>query len=327
MSSIIVNSSIITPPKVIVFDVDETLGNFIQFAIFCNAIEEYCNKPDITYRYFNELMELYPEILRPSIIRILEYIRRKKSAGVCSKVMIFTNNRGPPKWVEHIRDYLEKKLTQTHTTTNVPPLFDRIIGGFKSKSAALHNPNERTTGEKTVSEFLRISRLPQDIEICFLDDVLHPKMVDNKVYYIKLQGYHSYIPFEQYIARFISSTIFDQFAKNVTVTANTSYQIQKQIAAIEINNLVIKYAKIMNYDAKQHITHTNPREIDEIISKYILYHLEQFFKDRPKLNVLRYNNKHKTRKSINYSSSLKRVFLVNKAEALKNKRGKSMKKK
>ena len=80
-----------TKPKIkaVVIDVDETLGNFSQFSIFAHTIEEYFNKPDITYRYFNDLVDLYPEIIRPSMLRILEYIRKKKNSIPGSKVMIY----------------------------------------------------------------------------------------------------------------------------------------------------------------------------------------------------------------------------------------------
>ena len=128
--------------KVVVFDVDETLGNFAQFSIFGHVLEDYFNDPNIMYRHFNDLVDLYPEIIRPNMVRILDYIRKKKNDGICSKVMIYTNNTAPDKWVSHIRQYFENKLRHTAATTSkgsgsdkglaiIPPLFDHIIGGFK----------------------------------------------------------------------------------------------------------------------------------------------------------------------------------------------------
>ena len=130
-------------PKVVVFDVDETFGHFAQFGLFCTVLDEYY-KADISYKHFNDLVEIFPEIFRPNIIRILDYIRKKKDSGVCSKVMIYTNNQGPDKWVQHIRDYLEMKLRNKAMSVAsasatelaiLPPLFDHIIGGFKSRNA------------------------------------------------------------------------------------------------------------------------------------------------------------------------------------------------
>ena len=340
-------------PKVVVFDVDETLGNFIQFSIFGHVLEEYFNKPDILYRYFNDLVDLYPEIIRPNMVRILDYIRKKKNAGVCSKVMIYTNNVGPDKWVGHIRQYFEHKLRATATATSgglaiIPPLFDHTIGGFKpnherSSSSSSSFP-QRTTNEKTVNEFVRCGRVPSDIEICFLDDVHHPKMVDERVYYIKLQAYHSYIPFEMFVIRFLNSAlyrdVFDKFHVP-SITPGLSSAAKKQILSIEIHNLFVKYANLSNYDAKAIQRKLNPREIDEIISKYILYHLQQFFRDGPPhpIRPLRApspspspSQRRRTSKknvSITRSSSPNstgHVFYVDKNTAVKNMRNKTMRK-
>ena len=157
--------------KVVVFDVDETLGNFAQFAIFGHVLEEYLNDPNIMYRYFNDLVDLYPEIIRPSMVRILEYIRKKKNDGICSKVMIYTNNMAPDKWVSHIRHYFEYKLRSAGSSVStskdlavIPPLFDHLIGGFKPTNTTPNYP-QRTTKDKTIDDFIRCSRLPANIEV------------------------------------------------------------------------------------------------------------------------------------------------------------------
>lgn len=353
------SSSLVIPekrPKVVVFDVDETLGCFSQFGIFFEALGEYFNNPNIGYVHFNALIDLYPEVFRTNIIRILEYIRKKKQSGICSKVMIYTNNQGPAKWVQHIRGYLEKKLADAGALTTpaaaaaagaaaaTTPLFDRIIGGFKiSNSKNELDQLERGTMEKTVNDFLRCSRLSANIEICFLDDLLHQKMVDEKVYYIRLQSYNSYIPFEQYITRFINSKLYEQYFSelhtSMMVTASNK-QVHKQMTAIELNNVLMKRAKLSHYDAKKVLSKVNPREIDEIISKYILYHLQLFFKDARPLGEpasASASTRNKTRKvsSANISSSKtgkNRIFVVDKDTAVKaykieNRAHKSLKKK
>jgi hypothetical protein len=350
-------------PKVVVFDVDETLGNFAQFGLFCATLDEYY-KADISYKHFNDLVEIFPEIFRPNIIRILDYIRKKKDNGVCSKVMIYTNNQGPDKWIQHIRDYLEMKLrvktlaASTASTASaelaiIPPLFDHIIGGFKPRNgmsssaaaaatAAQRYP-ERTTGEKTVSEFLRCSRLPPDIDICFLDDILHERMVDEKVYYIKLQGYHSYIPFEHYVLRFLGSKLYKntfELMKPVTgtIVSTMTPQVKKQVITIEIQNLLVKRANQAQYDARKHHNKMNPREIDEIISKYILHHLQQFFKDGPPaLSANARKPSHRGTRTMKKNSMRQQqrsnvsndsnIFYVDKSTSVKNMRNKTVRNK
>lgn len=327
-------------PKVVVFDIDETLGNFSQFSIFTHVLEDYFNKPDLTYKYFIHLVDLYPEIIRPNMVRILDYIRKKKNAGVCNKVMIYTNNMGPDKWISAIRQYFETKLRAAATTTTtgtsdlaiIPPLFDHTIKPNSTETISTYP--QRTTNEKTVNDFIRCGRLPRDIEICFLDDLQHPKMVDERVYYIKLQPYHSYIPFEIFVTRFLNSGLYRDVFEHITVPSTfsvTSNNAKKQILSIEIHNLFVKYANMAKYDAKSHHSKINPREIDEIISKYILYHLQQFFRDGPPVlsavsphSHRMTTSKKKSRSTTPTNTRTGRVFYVDKTSATKNMRNKTM---
>lgn len=324
--------------KVVVFDIDETLGNFAQLSIFGHVIEDYYNKPDLTYRYFNDLVDLYPEIIRPNMVRILDYIRKKKTAGVCRKVIIYTNNMAPDKWVTHIRRYFEHKLklmtlassSSTQDLAIVPPLFDRLIGGYKPDQQSSNDGYpQRTTNEKTMSDLIYCSRLPANIEVCFLDDVYHSNMTDERVYYIKLQPYYSYISFETFVVRFINSTLFrDVFDKIMVPSVNHAMTpaVRKQIISIELHDLFVKYANSSNYDAKAYQRKMNPREIDEIISKYILYHLQQFFRDGPpppRKQARRSSSK--TTKKKGYSNHHpSNVFYVDKTNAVKNMHNKTI---
>jgi predicted secreted acid phosphatase len=46
--------------KVVVFDLDETLGSFGQFGSFCMLLDDYYNDDNKAYGMFNELLDLYP---------------------------------------------------------------------------------------------------------------------------------------------------------------------------------------------------------------------------------------------------------------------------
>ena len=58
----------IKPLKIVVFDLDETLGYFTEFGIFCDCLNNYFKKSNYSDQHFNELLDLYPLFLRPNSI-------------------------------------------------------------------------------------------------------------------------------------------------------------------------------------------------------------------------------------------------------------------
>lgn len=79
------------------------------------------------------------------------------------------------------------------------------------------------------------------------------------------------------------------------------------------------------YDARHNQKKTNPREIDEIISKYILYHLQEFFRDGPPPPKVVSNKARrmtlKKKGSYTYNQSQHfsdNIFYVDKTSAVKN---------
>ena len=68
--------------KIVVFDLDETLGYFMELGMFWDALKAYIkhkqiNEP-INKLLFNKVLDLYPEFLRPNILNILNYLKKKK---------------------------------------------------------------------------------------------------------------------------------------------------------------------------------------------------------------------------------------------------------
>ena len=88
----------------------------------------------------------------------------------------------------------------------------------------------------------------------------------------------------------------------------------------------MKYANMAKYDAKTIQRKMNPREIDEIISKYILYHLQQFFRDGPPSPPLKQRRRSsktaKKRGHLNHNPN-NNVFYVDDTTAVKNMRNKT----
>jgi hypothetical protein len=262
--------------KVVVFDVDETLGYFIELGIFWEAltlcIKEYTPNSILGQYEFSQILDLYPEFIRPNILSILNYLKHKKIKGECNAVMIYTNNQGPKEWVIHIKEYFENKLKYK--------LFDQIIAAFKVNGRQIEMC--RTTHEKTFSDLNKCRKMPLYTQICFLDDLYHPKMVNDNIYYIKVKPYVHDISIETMLNRFISSSIGKTLIQN-----NYAKFIQ------DMNTHISKYAYV----------HTNKvmkeYEIDKIITKKTMVHLQLFF------NKSRFHINHKN-KNVYIGKSRKR---------------------
>ena len=176
------------PKKIVVFDLDETLGHFGQLSMLWFNLQDETNVK-LTEPDFYRLMDLYPEVLRPNILNVLK----------CSRVLIYTNNNGEKKWPLMIKRYLEYKIGNR--------LFDRTIAAYRARGHQIEPL--RTTHDKTYNDLMRCGRLPQQCEICFVDDLVHPKMQRGNVFYINIPKYqHEYHPREM-VARFLASRMGD----------------------------------------------------------------------------------------------------------------------
>jgi len=129
--------------KVVVFDLDETLGHFTELGYFCEGLENILGI-ELTNEDMITLIDIYPEFLRPNILTILNYLKKLKSRKICDKVMIYTNNQGPASWVDSIKTYFEDKLNYK--------LFDRVILAFKIGNRRIEI--NRTSHDKKFQIFL-----------------------------------------------------------------------------------------------------------------------------------------------------------------------------
>jgi Fe-S cluster assembly ATPase SufC len=258
--------------KVVVFDLDETLGYFGQLGRFCNLLDEYYKNPNKSYSIFNGLMDLYPEFTRPNIINILKHLLQKKKENKCQAVMIYTNNTGERKWAEHIKGYFEYKLNSK--------IFEQIIAAFKINGKIVEI--NRTSHEKSVDDFFRCTKLPSDIEICFIDDLFHPKMNNDNVYYIHVKEYKHLLPATEMLNRYLNSPL--------------SSDIKNKDEFKQFTMFNLKY-NIVEKDKHEH-------EIDIIVSKKMLEHIKEFFdKDEPSMKLKVYNKNQKSFKKNNKTSN------------------------
>lgn len=239
--------------KIVVFDLDETLGCFVEFGIFWDCLNRYLSKSNafLTQEDFNQILDLYPEFLRPDIMKILFYLKNKKQTYCCDKLMIYTNNQGQPSWVNQLKKYFETKIDF--------PLFDQIIAAFKINGKRIEIC--RTSHDKSYHDFIKCTRLPLNAEICFIDDNYFPDMHNKNVYYINLKPFVYDIEFNKMIKIFLTSHIGSQIVKK------DDWENFEKFMKNEF--------KLYNYECIE----KNPDEykIDAIISKQILIHLNEFF--------------------------------------------------
>jgi hypothetical protein len=167
--------------KAIVFDLDETIGQFSNLHELTNAFEDVLQRP-LKQMEFDELLNMYPEFLRPGILTIMEFLEYKKRQGSLHKVYLYTNNQCGKEWVDQIVAYINMKIGATK------PLFDDVIYAFKIKNQIVDM--RRTTNNKTHEDLIKCTMMKDDTtEICFIDDKKYMRMYGERVYYIKPRPY------------------------------------------------------------------------------------------------------------------------------------------
>jgi len=260
------------PHKIVVFDLDETLGNFIELGMFCDALENF-NKKNISKEHFFELIDLFNECLRPDILPILSYLKNKKKQGLCQKIMIYTNNQGPRAWAENISLYFDNKLKTK--------LFDNIIAAFKVGGKRIELG--RSSHDKTVKDLVSCTKIPTDTQICFLDDQYHPYMKHNNVYYINIKPYTYEFPFDEMADRYYN------LYKDRLLPDVSSNDFKKHI---------VEYMKGYDCDDMKKRSDIGLK-MDKVISKQILLHLKKFFGDNLSKTKRKKNKLHrKTKKNL-----------------------------
>lgn len=261
--------------KIVVFDLDETLGYFTQLNIFWNALKKYYedfnNNIILNQNDFNDILELYPECLRPNIMNILEFLKNKKETNHCKKIMIYTNNTGGKEWTKLICDYFDSKLSCT--------LFDQIIGAFKIDGKRYELG--RTSHNKKYDDLIRCTKIPLHAEICYLDDTYYPAMDIDQIYYIHIESYFHDLEFEEMLSRYLST--------------------KKGRSIMNKNEFIIRMNSHIN-SYRYAVVPKDPEEYDleKVIGKQMLHLLEIFFDKTNKKNTRKNKNtfKNKTSKNI-----------------------------
>ena len=291
--------------KYAVFDVDETLGYFSQFGAFVDALNNYYSDfSRVVFDNFNELLDLYPEFIRPNMIEILKYVSEKRREGACKGIIIYTNNQGPRVWVANISKYFDYKVGTK--------VFDHIIAAFKVNGKIVQEG--RTTQNKTYEDLVRVANIPKTSEICFVDDLNHPGMRHPNVLYINVKPYVETLPTSTLIKRYLDSNLGknilpqnrEKFSKSIKkrmgVRDDSDYESSTK-SQIESNFILLNTPDRSNVYIN---ANANVIEGYKKMGEKILFYIKMFFKNKNKSHKSHSRHKrHSTLKHKRYSSKLR----------------------
>jgi hypothetical protein len=264
-----------TVRKIAVFDMDETLGIFSEFGEFIHILTSILNArrgrgnpadssdsdsssgsedndgnslgTTLINKHFTQIMDLYPELLRPKILDVMRFLSRMKRVKRCSNVMIYTNNTGPISWANNIKNFFNAKARYE--------VFDKVIGAFRRPNGEIVEV-KRTTHDKTYADLVRCTNMMGKFEVFFIDDRKHPGMHAENVYVIRVKPYSRHIPMQQFITRFKNSRIFHSL--NFRTEEFDKY-----------------LARAANERGRRYTD--EEREVDDVIGTTILEKLREFF--------------------------------------------------
>lgn len=234
-------------PKYFVFDLDETIGAFSDLYILYKClIDLHINYP--IESFIKDQLSIFPEFLRYGMLTIFKYISQQKQKGLCNGIYIYTNNTCiPVSWTTHIINFIETEIDQ-------PKFFNCVIRAFKINGEILEC--KRTTTHKTYDDLIQCVDIPDDTEVCFIDDSLHMKMMHRYVLYIQPLMYSHHLTQNEIINRFIDNYT----PKNPSLKPSIVAWYTKQ--GYKIDTSVKTRANL---------------EVDIEVTKKIFYHIKKFF--------------------------------------------------
>ena len=223
--------------KVIVFDLDDTIGHFEELSIFLYGLQNIFGRK-ITDAYIHNLLDLWPKFLRVGLIDILETIKKQKKKDKCVKAIIYTNNMGPRSWTFSIKNYLEKKVNY--------PIFDKVITAFRPNDKS----NCRSSHSKSYSDLLKCTGYKENAIFLFLDDQYHPYMRHKNITYLHLHPYNYGMPFNKMINTYVSSK-YGNIVKKTEINRFKDYMFRYMNSGNIFNRYVIRRVKITKKDIAQ----------------------------------------------------------------------------
>lgn len=159
--------------KIVVFDMDKTLGDFDLISFLYGQLKQHTS--------IFKILDVFFECFRPNIFSIFTMIHEYKLSGIIEKVVLYTNNTGGTEWVKHIIDYIHYKLNFI--------LFDHLITALYVNRGDIPDLRRRSI-EKTYTDLRNILQIDAKTIVIFIDDAYHAKMLHAKVKYIHIAPYN-----------------------------------------------------------------------------------------------------------------------------------------
>ena len=253
--------------KVIVFDLDETIGHFEELGRFIDGLASFHENgwfiksykknafDNITENYFDALLDLYPEFFRNGIFSVFQNLIKEKKKNKHLKVIIYTNNMGPRSWTLYIKKYIEKKIKHK--------LFDKIITGFHTNITKC-----RTTYKKTYDDLIKCASISKKIPILFIDDQSHENMKHKNVTYIQIYPYKISIKFDEMTKRFLKKqSAFKEHFRFISNVSKREFILNMKEILSKMGESYVTYKA-----AKTHINKKDKHELYKIkknIKKFI----------------------------------------------------------
>lgn len=260
----------------IIFDLDETIGQFIQLGYFYQGITSYFKKSPTKQEFFL-LLEYFEHYFRPKIFEILNYIKKHKVKNREKlEVLIFTNNQGGIRWVDDIKEFIERKINYK--------IFDKIIGPYKIKEE-IHEIL-RSNHVKHYDDLVKFIDCNDNTPILFLDDNFHREMVRDNIIYLLVEPY--------------------EFQYKVNDLINIYLNYNENIDKNDFTLFITNYMNTKSYKKNKNEISNKDYKMSDIILKHIHNFLTLNLKKNNKNKTLRKVklNLNKTKKNKLYNYKL-----------------------
>lgn len=185
--------------KIVVFDMDETLGYFSQLYVIWISLLRL-SQTKLSIFDFYKLSDIYIFYYHPTIFKILKFLKTNNI-----NIVIFTNNQGLFWWPKLIALYLNYKISNNNNDN----IFKTVIGSYKLQNKI--NDNRRTSMMKKYDDLKNIMNLNDETKVLFLDDQEHPEMRHPNVDYFKVPNYIIMLPPSRIVNIFLHSNYGKMF--------------------------------------------------------------------------------------------------------------------